>query len=76
MNKKNESRRERFQRLASKRTSAVLEKLRVLGNCSNKSLYDYSDDEVRKIFCAVESELKATRLKFQITRSRKKSFQL
>ncbi len=74
MSAKNSNRRERFQRLATKRTNAVLERLRVLGHCSNRSLYDYSDEEVRKIFSVIEAELKTARMKFQKTR--KAPFQL
>lgn len=64
----------RFVRLASKRTNAVLEKLRVLGNCANRSLYEYTDEEAKKVFSVIEAELKAARNKFQS--SRKKTFEL
>ena len=61
---KSETRRERFRRLAAARTSAVLKKLKVLGNCANKSAYEYSPEEVRKVFSAIESKLKETKAKF------------
>ena len=40
-----ETRHERFKRLASKRTNEILEKIRILGNCSNKSSYEYTEDD-------------------------------
>jgi len=54
----------RFKRLASLRTQSVLDRLRVLGNCSNPYLYEYSDEETRLIFKAIEDELKALKTKF------------
>ena len=64
----NSSRSERkkatFKRLASQRTTAVLERLRILGNCSNRQLYEYTDEDVRKIFSAIAAEMKAVKAKF------------
>ncbi|MBI3582481.1 MAG: hypothetical protein A2W77_02440 [Nitrospinae bacterium RIFCSPLOWO2_12_39_16] len=61
---KQESRNERFRRLASKRTNEILEKIRILGNCSNKSSYEYTEEEVNKIFSEIEKQLKLTKAKF------------
>lgn len=60
----NETRNERFKRLASKRTNEILEKIRILGNCSNKSSYEYSEEEVNKIFTEIEKQSKLTKAKF------------
>jgi bifunctional pyridoxal-dependent enzyme with beta-cystathionase and maltose regulon repressor activities len=68
MNK--ESPHDRFVRLATKRTNTVLEKLRVLGNCANRAAYEYSDDEVEKMFGAISDELRVIKAKFQKHRSR------
>jgi len=59
-----ETRKEKFKRLATYRTNAVLEKLRLLGNLSNKSNYDYSDEEINKIFYAIDSQLKSVKSHF------------
>ena len=69
-----EERREAFKRLAEQRTNAVLERLRILGNCANRQLYDYTDDEVRKVFNAVRKELRSTEAKF--LNSQKPEFEL
>jgi len=65
MAKPSESKRQAFQRLATKRTNAVLERIRVLGHCANPQLYEYSEEDVRKIFHAIEKELKVVKMKFQ-----------
>jgi len=59
-----ETRHERFKRVASKRTNDILEKIRILGNCANKSSYEYTEDEVNKIFSEIEKHLKLTKAKF------------
>jgi len=59
-----ETRKERFKRLAIARTKAVLDKLRLLGNLSNRANYDYSEEEVRKIFSAIEFQLRNIKARF------------
>jgi len=59
-----ESRHERFKRIAAKRTNEILEKIRILGNCSNKSSYEYTEEEINKIFSEIEKQLKFTKAKF------------
>lgn len=59
-----ESKQEAFTRLAEARTNAVMEKLRVLGNCANPYAYEYTDEDIRKIFAAIEREVRATKAKF------------
>ena len=44
-----QSREDRFKRIASNRTNDILDRIRILGNCSNKSSYKYSEDEVKNI---------------------------
>ncbi len=60
-----ETKREVFKRLATRRTTAVIERIRVLSNCSNPYAYEYTEEDVKKIFAAIEKELKAARAKFQ-----------
>ncbi len=64
-----ESKQEKFRRIAGRRTTDVLEKLRLLGNCSNTLNYDYTDKEVDEIFLAIEDAMCRTKQLFQ----RKKS---
>lgn len=59
-----ETKRDRFIRIAEARTNKILEMLRLLGNCSSKSNYEYTDVDIKKIFTALEKELKNTKNKF------------
>ena len=59
-----ENPRERFKRLAGQRTQAVLDKIRILGNCSNPYLYEYTEDEIKHIFKTIDDELKTVRSNF------------
>lgn len=61
---KQESRHDRFKRIAAKRTNDILEKIRILGNCSNKSSYEYTEEEINKIFSELDKQLKMTKGKF------------
>ena len=69
-----EVRQQRFRRLATQRTNAVLHRLQILGHCANPQLYDYSEEDVRKIFRAIDSEVKAIKAKF--SNSNRSEFQL
>lgn len=60
----NETKRERFKRLASLRTNEVLNRLKILGNCANRQMYEYSKDEVDKIFDEINRKLKEIKAKF------------
>ncbi|OGH16355.1 MAG: hypothetical protein A3C22_00675 [Candidatus Levybacteria bacterium RIFCSPHIGHO2_02_FULL_37_10] len=69
-----ESRNEKFKRIATRRTNNILNQIRLLGNLSNKSTYEYSEEEVNKIFSAIESLLKIAKVKFHS--HRRKEFKL
>ena len=60
-----ETREQRFQRLAEQRVNGILDRLRILSQLSNKSNYDYTDAQVDTIFKAIQKELNATRSKFR-----------
>lgn len=59
-----ETKRERFVRLAEARTNKILDMLKLLGNCSSRSNYEYTDEDVRKIFTAIERETRFAKAKF------------
>jgi hypothetical protein len=54
----NESKEEKFKRLAQKRVPVALEKIRLVGNLGNKNLYGYSDSDIRKIISALKEAVK------------------
>jgi hypothetical protein len=59
------SRRARFVEVAGKRTNRVLRELQLLGNCGNKSAYEYTDADVARMFAAIEQELETARARFR-----------
>lgn len=60
-----ESKREKFIRLAENRTNKALEMIRLIGNLSNTSVYDYSQKDVDKIFKVLENELNESKKQFE-----------
>lgn len=61
-------RRERFKRLATYRTNGILHRLKVLGNCANRSAYEYTEEEINKIFSEIEKMTRSTKSKFHFTK--------
>lgn len=69
-----ETRREKFNRLATYRTNAVLDKIRILGNLSNRSNYDCDESDVKKIFGAIEEQVRLLKARFMS--KKRKEFKL
>ena len=66
--------RERFVKLAPKRTQAVIDKLKLLARCGNRVTYRYEGHEIDQIFKALDDELQRTKAQFQ--RKDAREFQL
>ncbi len=71
MNNASESKRDKFVRLAEARTNKIIDMIQLLGNCSNLSTYDYTQQDVDKIFSAIEYEIKEAKKKFNKIESKK-----
>lgn len=67
----NETKREKFVRLAEARTNKIIDMVQLLGNCSNTSQYEYSQKDVDKIFKAIQSELDEAHKRFNKQESEK-----
>ena len=67
----NETPEERFKRIATLRTNAVLDRLRILGNLSNRQMYSYSEQDIKKIFSAIDKQIKEVRAKFNSQKQEK-----
>jgi len=67
---KKETPQERFKRLGTLRTNAVLKRLKVLGNCANRQAYQYTEEEVDRIFSEIERRLKDVKAKFHFPKNR------
>jgi hypothetical protein len=64
------NKRERFKRLATQRTIIVLKRLKVLGNCANRSAYEYTEEDVNKIFSEIERKVRETKAKFHFPKNK------
>jgi len=67
-----EDRRARFKRIAENRTNRILKNVRLLGNCSNKSAYDYDEEDIKKIFNEINKALKEAKAKFKFNKKKDK----
>jgi hypothetical protein len=56
-----------FRRLAEHRVSNILKTLHHVGNLSNRSNYDYTPDQVAKIFKSIRAETDAAEERFKHT---------
>ena len=63
---KNESKRDRFRRLAQRRTNAVIKRLKILGNCADKGRYEYMKEDMERIFAAIDRRLNKTKARFDL----------
>ena len=71
-----ETKREKFVRLVEARTNKIISMVRLLGNCSNKANYDYTEADIQKIFTTLEKELKLAKMKFSSTEIEEDTFKL
>ena len=71
-----ESRNERFKRLAEKRTRKVLNEIRVLSNLSNRGLYDYSPEQLKKIFGVIKVAIAKAEGRFRGDGKKETEFEL
>lgn len=69
------ARKDRFKRIAERRTNRILNSLRLLGNTGNKTLYLYTADDVQRIFSAIETKIAEIKGKFK-TRKDDEEFRL
>ncbi len=71
-----ETREEKFKRIASRRVRNVIEGIRLLENCADKANYSYGDEQVKKIFSAINNELKIANALFNKSKNKKNKFNL
>lgn len=57
---------ERFKRVAAPRVQRVLDSLDNLAKCSSKNNYEYSPEEVGKMFGAIKTKLKSLEQRFDV----------
>ena len=59
-----ETKREKFVRLAERRTNRIIDQLDLLGNLSNTNTYEYTKKDISKMFKAIEEALTESKRKF------------
>ncbi len=69
-----ETKNERFKRLAKQRGERALKDIQLLGNLSNNNNYHYTDGEVNKLFSIIEGELRAQKARFRSTKKKEIKF--
>ena len=58
------NKRDKFVSLAEARVNKVLKDIQLIGNLSNKSAYEFSEADVRKIFLALQKALDIAKNRF------------
>lgn len=58
--------RDKFVDLANRRVSKTLKNIQLIGNLSNRTNYDYTEEDVAKIFRALQSEIAACKKRFDL----------
>jgi hypothetical protein len=63
---------ENFKRIAENRTNKILAMIELLGNISNTSFYEFTDQEIEKIFTTIQLALDTQKTKFSVLGAVKK----
>lgn len=56
---------ENFKRLAEKRVTECVKKIRLISNLANKNNYEYTEEQAKKIISALENEILNLKKKFK-----------
>jgi hypothetical protein len=60
--------RQKFVQLAEARVNKTLKDIQLIGNLSNRSNYDYTDEDVEQIFRALSQEIAACKKRFELSK--------
>lgn len=58
------SKREKFVQLAQARVNRAIKDLQLIGNLSNRSAYEFSEENVRKMFSAIQKASDVAKARF------------
>lgn len=67
-----EKKNENFLRLSKERVNKVIDSIERLENLSNKNLYSYTDEQVERMFSAIEDSLESAKKSFKDKKPRQK----
>jgi hypothetical protein len=68
--KKSNAKNQKFRDIAESRTNKAIEAISRIGNLSNRQLYDYDENEVRKIMKALREAVSAVETRFASPRTK------
>ena len=68
--------RENFIRLAEGRVTRAIDSIRVIGNLSNRSNYEYTTEDSKRIIDALQSEINALKVQFKPRQASRTNFKL
>ncbi len=71
-----ESKSDRFIRIVQARVNKLINMIRLLGNCSAKGNYEFTNEQVEQIFSALHTELFKAHKRYTTTACQKKPFSL
>ena len=60
-----ETKEKRFERIIERRVQRVLDSLRSLSQCSNKRMYKWNDEQLGKIWTAIDKGLEKCKERFE-----------
>ena len=66
------TKRERFKKVAGNRVQRLLDTFALLSNCSNKNNYEYSQEDVEKMFSVINAALRDCQKEFSDKRKQDK----
>lgn len=55
----------RFERLAERRVTETIKKMRLIGNLANRHNYSYSEEHAKQIIDALDAELRQVKTRFR-----------
>ena len=68
---KGETKKQRFIRVAEKRVQNVLDSIRRLSQCSNRRMYEWEDEQLKKIWDAIATEIENCKERYKTYRDEK-----
>ena len=62
---KGETKEDRFKRIAERRVQRIIDSLRSFSQCSNKRMYNWNEEQLKKIWDAIERASKSCKESFE-----------
>jgi bifunctional pyridoxal-dependent enzyme with beta-cystathionase and maltose regulon repressor activities len=73
-NASEETKNEKFKRLSAQRIQKAAKYISALGNLANKSSYDYTEEDIDKVFTYLQKQLDDAKAKFDKSNEKEEEF--